>query len=421
MSRKRDYLKDLALAPSPAKNLHSLDRLQYAQPSSVQLRDGDVVVFRRADSPLWQFRYRIRNGAWHRQSTKKASLELAVTVACEAYDLARFRQKLGLAHTARSFAQIAAVALEELRRLIDAARGKTAYDSYVSCIERYFLPYFGDRQFEQLTHQDIADFELWRDRQMAKKPRASTLMNFASAWNRLRETAVRHGWISPNAKIPKLTTIGIKSVSRPAFTRAEIDLLLAALPKWVTQGRLPIEKITRPLVRDYVEMLLYTGMRHGTEALGIRWQHVSWHSDKGVRYLRIWVDGKTGGRWLIAKHAAVAVLERLHARQSDIAAMTFEQLLTSNCSQLVFRCADLHQPARVDGMFKRLLKDTGLLLTDNGQVRTLYSLRHTYATLELLENGTDIHTLARQMGNSVLMIERHYSKLTATMAARQLA
>jgi integrase len=378
-------------------------------------------VFRRADSPLWQFRYRIRNGAWHRQSTKKASLELAVEVACEAYDLARFRQRLGLAHTARSFAQIAATALEELRRQIDAARGKTAYDSYVSCIERYFLPYFGDRQFEQLTHQDIQDFELWRDRQMAKKPRASTLMNFASAWNRLRETGVRHGWISPNAKIPKLTTIGIKSVARPAFTRAEIDHLVAAMPEWTGQGRLAIEKITRPLVRDYVEMLLYTGMRHGTEALGVRWQHVSWHTDKGDRYLRIWVDGKTGGRWLIAKHAAVGVLQRLHARQSDVARMTFEQLLTSNSSQLVFRTNDLHQPARLDGAFKRLLKDVELLLDANGQVRTLYSLRHTYATLELLENGTDIHTLARQMGNSVLMIERHYSKLTATMAARQLA
>jgi hypothetical protein len=48
------------------------------------------------DSPLWQFRYRIKNGAWHRQSTKKASLELAVEVACEAYDLARFRLRLGL-------------------------------------------------------------------------------------------------------------------------------------------------------------------------------------------------------------------------------------------------------------------------------------------------------------------------------------
>lgn len=421
MSRRRDNSYDLVPAPSPSKNLHYLDKLQYAQPSSVQLRDGDVVVFRRVDSPLWQFRFRIQNGTWHRQSTKRASLELAVEVACEAYDLARFRLRLGLAHTAHSFAQIAAVALEELRRQIDAARGKTAYDSYVSCIERYFLPYFGDRQFEQLTHQDIQDFELWRDRQMAKKPRASTLMNFASAWNRLRETGVRHGWISPNAKIPKLTTIGIKSAARPAFSRAEIDQILTAMPEWTTQGRLPIEKITRPLLRDYVEMLFYTGMRHGTEALGIRWQHISWHMDKGVRYLRIWVDGKTGGRWLIAKHAAVDALRRLHARQRDVAAMDFEQLLTSNRSQLVFRTSDLHQPARLDGAFKRLLKDTGLLRDANGAVRTLYSLRHTYATLELLENSTDIHTLARQMGNSVLMIERHYSKLTATMAAEQLA
>lgn len=38
-----------------------------------------------------------------------------------------------------------------------------------------------------------------------------------------------------------------------------------------------------------------------------------------------------------------------------------------------------------------------------------------------LENQTDIHTLAKQLGNSALMIERHYSNLTATMAAEGLA
>jgi integrase len=56
-----------------------------------------------------------------------------------------------------------------------------------------------------------------------------------------------------------------------------------------------------------------------------------------------------------------------------------------------------------------------------GQTRTLYSLRHTYATLELIENRTDLHTLAKQMGNSAAMIERHYSKMTATMVAERLA
>jgi integrase len=62
-----------------------------------------------------------------------------------------------------------------------------------------------------------------------------------------------------------------------------------------------------------------------------------------------------------------------------------------------------------------------LLKSEDGQKRTLNFLRHTYATFELLENSTDIHTLSKQMGNSAAMIERHYSKLTATMAAEKLA
>jgi hypothetical protein len=28
-------------------------------------------------------------------------------------------------------------------------------------------------------------------------------------------------------------------------------------------------------------MLLLTGMRHGTEAMGICWRHIEWHTDKG--------------------------------------------------------------------------------------------------------------------------------------------
>jgi integrase len=71
-------------------------------------------------------------------------------------------------------------------------------------------------------------------------------------------------------------------------------------------------------------------------------------------------------------------------------------------------------------VFRRLLEEKNLLKGQAGTDRTLYSLRHTYATKELL-SGTNIHTLAKQMGTSVVMLEKHYSKLTATMAAEQLA
>jgi hypothetical protein len=67
------------------------------------------------------------------------------------------------------------------------------------------------------------------------------------------------------------------------------------------------------------------------------------------------------------------------------------------------------------------MRDCGLEKNSEGQTRTLNSLRHTYATLEIIENRTDLHTLAKQMSNSAAMIERHYSKLSGTMAADRLA
>ncbi len=66
-----------------------------------------------------------------------------------------------------------------------------------------------------------------------------------------------------------------------------------------------MERETRPLLRDRVEMLLYTCMRHGTEALGLRWCDVSRHEDQGRRYFRRWVSGKADGRFIIAKLAAL--------------------------------------------------------------------------------------------------------------------
>jgi integrase len=328
---------------------------------------------------------------------------------------------LGLAHETRTFAQIATATLDELRRQLDAGTGKSVYSSYITCIERYFLPYFADSRLEELTHQHIAEFEMWRNRQMGKTPKASTLNNFSSAWSRLQQTAVFRGWISEKTAIPKLSTRGLKSNPRPAFTRSEITYLLTFMATWAEQGRLSVEREMRPLLRDYVEMLLYTGMRHGTEALGLRWCDVGWHVDKGQRYLRLWVDGKTGGRFIIAKHSSLPVLKRLWTRQQKVLDISFDCIFDSDLKRPVFAFSTGYQPPSLNGTFRRLMRDSGLLVGSDGQARTLYSLRHTYATFELLENSTDIHTLSKQMGNSAAMIERHYSKLTATMAAKRLA
>jgi len=123
----------------------------------------------------------------------------------------------------------------------------------------------------------------------------------------------------------------------------------------------------------------------------------------------------------------------LHARQTALNTQSLEATLLSEgveksaakankaANHLLFTFSSGYQPTSLNGAFKRLMRDSGLLKNADGQNRTLYSLRHTYATLELLRASTDIHTLAKQMGNSAAVIERHYSKLTATMAADRLA
>lgn len=419
---KHENLQLLQFAPHTTHTIRQrLAQLATATPPCLYLRDGEVVVYLRDDSPYYQCRYKLADGTWHRASTRKASIEFAVSVACELYDEARFRQRLGLAHRTHSIAQIAAETVADLRRDIDLGRGKVIYKDYIACIERYIAPYFAEIQIEQLTNADIVEFELWRNRQMRKQPTHSTLNTFTSAWNKICSTAIARGWISERVPVPKLSTMGAKSVPRPAFTRDEITYLQKFMETWVVGGRTVATREIKPLLRDYVEMLLYTGMRHGTEAMGICWNNIEWHTHKGVRYLRIWVSGKTGGRWLIAKHAAVDVLKRLHARQKTLSNISFEDLLNLKNKNNVFAYSNGIQPHDLRGTFRLLMQDSKLLKNTEGQNRTLYSLRHTYATLELLEHNTDIHTLAKQMGNSAAMIERHYSKLTPTMAAERLA
>ena len=88
----------------------------------------------------------------------------------------------------------------------------------------------------------------------------------------------------------------------------------------------------------------------------------------------------------------------------------------------VFVLEDGTETNSLAGTFRNLMRDSGLDKDrDVKEKRSLYSLRHTYAHLSILHESMDVYTLAKQMGTSVVMLERHYSKLTATLAAEQLA
>jgi integrase len=191
------------------------------------------------------------------------------------------------------------------------------------------------------------------------------------------------------------------------------------MPQWEQGSFMKIYNDYRKLCRCYVEFLLYTGIRQGTESLPLRWKHLQWHLVDNQRYLRIWVSGKTGPRYLIARPAVLDTLNRLIKFQ-ELPYQNLDEVIEARLEKRVFTIASGEQPRSFESVFRGLLNKAGLRRDESGRFRSLYSLRHTYATMALTE-GIDIHTLARQMGTSIAMIERHYSKITPLMEAEKLA
>jgi integrase len=413
--------------PDPEKsNLENLTKLKLVasqKPEGRQLhhmRDGCVVLYKRDRSDVWQVRFKLFDMKWHCYSTKHKDLEYARRVASNLYDRSRFAEEMGMPLVAKTFVVVAQACLKQLDMEIEQGIKPRSASDYQRVIRKYLIPFFGRYNMTSIDIALVRQYELWRNEQMRTVPKASTLMTHATAYSRVVDLAVERGWLSANVPIPRLSRRGQKSVARPGFNREEIQKLLEFMPAWCEGGHRHTGRQIKLLLRDYVEILLATGMRCGKESMNMLWQHIEWYKDKDVRYLRIWVSGKTGGRWLIAKHRAAQALERLAQRQHAVS-MTLDQVIEAKLALPVFAYDDGTQPSGFEGTFKRLLAAAELSKDmSSGQQRTLYSLRHTYATMELLA-GTDIHTVARQMGTSVLMLEKHYSKLTATMAAEQLA
>ena len=364
-------------------------------------------------------RFKLPSGNWHAASTGEINLNQAKPAGLEIQQRVLAHLAGGESISKKTFGEVAEEEIAAMRRALDNSRAPKTYRDYTFAINKYLIPFFGKMLVASICDETIEDFSAWRETKMGREPKASTMRNHASAYNRVIKLARRQGLISAEREFPDLPIAGEKSQARPAFSQPEIDDLLAFMAEWELGGRLRMSHLMRRLCRSYVEFLLYTGIRHGTEARALRWKHLQWHYSGEQRYLRVWVSGKTGPRYLIAKHQAIPTLERLIDWQA-LGFVDLNEVINARLDRLVFTYPDGGTPYQMEGVFRNLMRDSGLALDAAGRNRTLYSLRHTYATFALT-NGVDIHTLAKQMGTSIAMIERHYSKLTPMLSAEKLA
>ena len=274
---------------------------------------------------------------------------------------------------------------------------------------------------DSIDYELLRKFDAWRAEKMGKVPTASSVGTHISAINRVFDEGIERGYVSA-LKRPHLFNRGRSGGRRPDFTFEEYRKIIRNLKKWCDAGRIGRTRAMRELMRDYVLILINTGMRHGTETANLCWKHIRIERNRGRETLLFYVDGKTGGREIVARRVCQIYLRRIQERTPEISGMSFEPLIAAKIDKPVFSLPDGTTTDNLRGTFRQFLRDIRLLNDPRtGQQRTLYSLRHTYATFALsLGRGIDIHLLARQMGTSVLMIERHYSHLIARMRTDEL-
>lgn len=99
--------------------------------------------------------------------------------------------------------------------------------------------------------------------------------------------------------------------------------------------------------------------------------------------------------------------------------LKFERINEVQPNDLVFCMPDGSPITGLSAMFRQALDATGLRVGFGGEERTLYSLRHTYATWNL-RRGVTYEQLKTQMGTSMAMLQKHYDHATADTWATDL-
>jgi integrase len=378
------------------------------------LLDGDVKVYKRGNSKLWQATFKI-DQHWVRISTGKRDLEDAKLVARDQYLEYRFRAKHELPVVTKRFEDVARLAILDMQKQLDADAGRKVFKDYIKALDKYFIPFFGKTFITNIDHEKILAFNAWRSSIIGHEPKASTLNTHNSAMNRVYAEAVARNFIA-QGKVPILANKGEEAKRRPDFSLDDYRTMIRKLPAWIKSGKRGKSEHMRALLRDYILILANTGMRHGTEAQNLRWKHVTTFTENELEYVEFYLHGKTKPHEAIGRAGTVTYLKRIHARTEAIKHIPFYDMIKQKPDLPVFCLPDGSVTEHLRQTFKAFLTDAKLLVCPKtGQDRTLYSLRHTYATFALVNDGMDIHALARQMGTSIGMIERHYSHLTPRM------
>ncbi len=389
---------------------------------TVVLREQELNLIRRPETKNWQIHYKIgASKTWYRKTSGTANLEEAKRIAEDIFHEARVLDRRGLAIVSRKFKSVAEVVSRRFKDEVAAGTGKKSFADYHRAIDSYLIPFFGNYNIDRITPAVISDFHRWRTEKVGYELKASTQNNHNAALNAVFDYAIEKSYMTESQR-PGLKNTGEATKSRGIFSTDELIELQSFIKQWSANARTDRSRWLRELLGLYITFVACTGVRPGTETEDLCWKHIEFIQKPNMRVIHITLPkGKRGSRTLIARNELWPLLDKLRQLDPDFADMTLEEVVASKSPKLLFKLRDGTKPYNLVNSFADCLAECGMSKGDkDGKARSLYSLRHYYATQRILE-GVSFGQLANQMGTSVLMIERHYSHLKPLMIAEQLA
>lgn len=384
--------------------------------------DSRIILYKRKGlkDPKWQARIRVPNATGYQIiSTRTASLREAERVAIDIFDNLSMRVKMGGTIKAKTFRQV----FDEWEKLINLERPKAIPDgpwhATLERVRKYALPYFGTHRMNEITATDFQKFWIWRKENYDKRqPANSTLGRERTAILSLFKFACEIGHI---AHIPISTAPKAKFQRRPTFTEHEWNAIQSSISSWVADGATKSTYRDRFVARIYFLILVATGVRVG-ELRRLRWGDLRPFKSNEGTFLVAQVTGKTGSREVVFEKRYGKLLNEL----MDLRCKELEKTWPDEPNNWKPFRGDLvfcHPNGDAVRTFKRsfhsLLAFSKVPVVKDGLSRTIYSLRHLYATQRLYED-VSAFLLAKQMGTSVEMIEKFYGQTMNSTAAAQI-
>lgn len=394
---------------------------QRAEPQELESRafkDGAIYLYRRAEykKPTWYIRLKIpgaKGYVW--KSSRSTDEYVAYKVAEDLYN--------------QSLVKVLSGGKLNSKRIADALNAYIVQHEpeqdrlsirYKILFAKRLIPIFKSRTFGELDTSLVSEvLDKLGENSKRKSLSPNTIKRLLADLRHFLNWAIEQGYADTLPKFPKIRD---DQNRRPHFDDADWSTLTRYMGTFVRKAHGSVRR-DRVLLVNYVLILANTGIRVG-EARNLKWRDIRpITTPDGTETVALVVKGKTGMREVVA-------------RTSDVKKW-FNNILTERKTDLGEEGSDLRNARAVPpdtyvfcnrdgvpiGSFKKsfatLLNDAGVEFDTFGNKRTLYSLRHTYATFRLHE-GVNQYVLARNMGTSVAMLEQFYGHTSNIISADEL-